>query len=397
MVKWDEIERNDYNLNIPRYIQPVDQEIQHDIAAHLHGGLPALDIDKMGDYWKACPSLKISLFKDKGNGYYDLKVDEEDITTTIESDPSYKTQSEAFNEMLNSWRKDIHPKMMAVCQGARPKELIAEWSELLLNKALDHSGLVDSYEVYDILLNYWADVMQDDCYMVANDGWTYPEVKAIKRKETINKKTKKTEVKELACMYDEIVCDLLPVHILLSEFFTKETDEITALEAQVESKQSELDGIVEQNIDVFNGDDSTEGSEIKVKPADVRKVIKNAKSNGIPEADVKVLKEWLAISDKMDAQNNLLKQLRSDLTDAVVEKYASLTEHEIQILVVERKWLDTVINDCNALMRTVTHSIANDTTELVDRYKDTLVSLSDDVAKGEAEVNEYLKEMGFEL
>jgi glycerol-3-phosphate cytidylyltransferase-like family protein len=65
--------------------------------------------------------------------------------------------------------------------------------------------------------------------------------------------------------------------------------------------------------------------------------------------------------------------------------------------VVERKWLDNVLNSCNALMQTVTHSIANDTTALVERYKDTLVSLDDDVAKYEAEVNDYLKEMGFEL
>jgi type I restriction enzyme M protein len=399
MVEWDEIEKNDYNLNIPRYIQPVDKEIQHDIKAHLHGGLPAFDIDKMDDYWEACPSLKVSLFNDLGNGYYDLKVSQADIATAIENDPSYQTQGKAFSEMLNDWRNSVQPQMMSVCKGARPKELISNWSETLLMKAISHRGLVDPYEVYDVLLNYWADVMQDDCYMVANDGWTYPEVKAVKRKETTNKKTNKTEVKETACLYDEIVCDLLPVNILLSEFFTTETDEIADLQNQIEGKQSVMDAIVEQNTDafIFGDDESNDDSEIKVKVADVKKAIKNAKNNSIPEADVKVWKQWLTLSNEMDELYMLLKQKRSDLTDAVVEKYATLSENEIKTLVVERKWLDNVLNSCNALMQTVTHSIANDTTALVERYKDTLVSLDDDVAKYEAEVNDYLKEMGFEL
>jgi type I restriction enzyme M protein len=399
MVEWDEIEKNDYNLNIPRYIQPVDKEIQHDIKAHLHGGLPAFDIDKMDDYWEACPSLKVSLFNDLGNGYYDLKVSQADIATAIENDPSYQTQGKAFSEMLNDWRNSVQPQMMSVCKGARPKELIANWSETLLMKAISHRGLVDPYEVYDVLLNYWADVMQDDCYMVANDGWTYPEVKAVKRKETTNKKTNKTEVKETACLYDEIVCDLLPVNIMLSEFFTTETDEIADLQNQIEGKQSVMDAIVEQNTDafIFGDDESNDDSEIKVKVADVKKAIKNAKNNSIPEADVKVWKQWLTLSNEMDELYMLLKQKRSDLTDAVVEKYATLSENDIKTLVVERKWLDNVLNSCNALMQTVTHSIANDTTALVERYKDTLVSLDDDVAKYEAEVNDYLKEMGFEL
>jgi type I restriction enzyme M protein len=399
MVEWDEIEKNDYNLNIPRYIQPVDKEIQHDIKAHLHGGLPAFDIDKMDDYWEACPSLKVSLFNDLGNGYYDLKVSQADIATAIENDPSYQTQGKAFSEMLNDWRNSVQPQMMSVCKGARPKELIANWSETLLMKAISHRGLVDPYEVYDVLLNYWADVMQDDCYMVANDGWTYPEVKAVKRKETTNKKTNKTEVKETACLYDEIVCDLLPVNILLSEFFTTETDEIADLQNQIEGKQSVMDAIVEQNTDafIFGDDESNDDSEIKVKVADIKKAIKNAKNNSIPETDVKVWKQWLTLSNEMDELYMLLKQKRSDLTDAVVEKYATLSENEIKTLVVERKWLDNVLNSCNALMQTVTHSIANDTTALVERYKDTLVSLDDDVAKYEAEVNDYLKEMGFEL
>lgn len=405
MVDWSEIEseKNDYNLNISRFIQPEDTEIQHDIEAHLHGGLPAHDIGKMGAYWKACPSLKVSLFDVNDKGYYSLKPSKEVISNTIDSDPSYKSQGAAFSSVLNEWREEIKPKMLAVGKGSRPKDLIAAWSESLLSKTKGHSGLVNAYDTYDVLLNYWIETMQDDCYMVSNDGWTYPEVKAIKTVETKSKKKDKSDekpnTKDVKISYDEIVCDLLPANIILSEFFTAETTAISDLMSQIDCKQSEMDELIEQNTEVFAFDDEDEGEEkeLNVTVTDVKKVIKNAKSEGTSDADVEILKQWLALSDKKDALNKDLKQKRSDLTDAVVAKYAALTPDEIKALVVERKWLASVVGGCEALMQSVTHRIATDVTALAERYENTMPELAQNVVDYENEVNSYLLEMGFTL
>ena len=389
LVKWDEIERNDYNLNIPRYIQPKDNEIQHDIEAHLHGGLPAHDVDGMKEYWEACPSLKVSLFNHNTNGYYSLKPSKTDIALSIEEDPSYLSQSERFSALLNEWKAEIMPQMKAVGQGARPKELIADWSALLLEKTLGHSGLVDAYEVYDVLLNYWTDVMQDDCYMIANDGWTYPEVKATKSGKGDKKK---------AIMYDEIVCDLLPVNIVLAEYFKAQTDEIADLSSQIEQKQSDMDTLVEQNVEVFTFDEETEDDkELSVKAADVKKAIKNAKTDGTSAEDLELLQQWLDLSNEKDELGKTLKVKRNELTDAVVKKYASLTENEIKMLVVERKWLASVVGGCEALMQNVTHQIASDVTALVERYETTLGATENQVKDLEQQVLQSLKEMGFTL
>lgn len=402
MVSIDEIEHNDYNLNIPRYIQPMDTEVQHDIEAHLHGGLPAFDIDNMNVFWNACPTLKDALFMSKGNGYYCLKPQKEDISNVIDNDSSYKMQGAAFSQILNEWRETAEPKMFAIGQGARPKELITEWSDSLLQSNNGNSGLVDTYDAYDVLLNYWTNTMQDDCYMISNDGWTYPEVKAVKRKETTDKKSNTTKVKETECMYDEIVCDLLPVSIILKEFFGDDTEVINTLLSQIDMKQSDMYELVEQNRDVFtfgdnDDEDESEDKALSVKAADVKKAIKNAKADGTSEADLAILKQWLMLSNEKDNLNKTLKQKRNELTDAVVTKYAALTEDEIKTLVIQRKWLASIISGCEALMQTVTHRIANDVTTLVERYENTLPELAQDVAMYEDEVNEYLKEMGFNL
>lgn len=359
LVEWDEIGRNDYNLNIPRYIQPKDTEIQHDIEAHLHGGLPAHDVEGMKKYWEACPSLKVSLFNTKANGYYSLNPAKEDVAHSIEKDPSYVSQGKRFSALLNEWKAEITPLMKAVGQGARPKELIADWSASLLDKALGHSGLVDAYEVYGVLLNYWTDVTQDDSYMIANDGWTYPEVRAIKPGKGN---------KDKAIMYDEIVCDLLPVNILLAEYFTKETDEIAKISAQIEQKQVALDELLE-----VAGDDEDEQNEVK-RSADYKKIEK-----------------------EKSALNKTLKEKRTSLTDAVVKKYAALTEDEIKMLVVERKWLASVVNGCEALMKNVTLQIASDVTALAERYETTLNDTEAHVKDLKQQVLLSLKEMGFTL
>ena len=208
-------------------------------------------------------------------------------------------------------------------------------------------------------------------------------------------------MKESACMYDEIVCDLLPVNIVLSEYFTNEISAISDLLSQIDGKQSEMDELVEQYTEVFSfgDDDEDEGEdkEINVKPADVKKAIKNAKTEGTCDADVKILKQWLALSDKKDALNKELKQKRNDLTLAVVNKYAALSEDEIKNLVVERKWLANVIGGCESLMQSVTHRIATDVTVLAERYEYTMPTLAQNVVDFENEVNGYLKEMGFTL
>ena len=249
--------------------------------------------------------------------------------------------------------------MKSIGQGTRPKELIVEWSASLLNKTLGHSGLVEAYEVYDVLLNYWADVMQDDCYMIANDGWTYPEVHAVKQGKGEKKKT---------IMYDEIVCDLLPVNILLEEYFTKETDEIANLSAQIEQKQVALDELPEAA-----GDDEDEQNEVK-RSAEYKKIDKEKSALG-----------------------KTLKEKRTALTYAVVKKYAALTEDEIKMQVVERKWLTSVVNGCEALMQDVTHQIASDVTALAERYETTLGDTETQVKNLEQQVLLSLKEMGFTL
>ncbi|WP_235185956.1 type I restriction-modification system subunit M [Methylomarinum vadi] len=170
LVGFDEIERNEFNLNLPRYIDNSEAEDLQDIAGHLQGGIPAADIDALQRYWSVCPNLKSALFKPNRPGYLDLAVDKAAIKTAIYQHDEFSAFIAGMNAHFDVWCKRSEEKLKDLQAGCHPKDLIAELSEDLL---AHYAGqpLIDKYDVYQHLMNYWAETMQDDCYLIAADGW----------------------------------------------------------------------------------------------------------------------------------------------------------------------------------------------------------------------------------
>ena len=368
LATWEEIEKNDYNLNIPRYIVPKDTEIKQDIEAHLKGGLPKHDIDQMEDIWAVCPSLKAALFTERKDGRFDLATGKDQVRATVESEASFRKQAETFSDTLKAWASEVRPKMLSVAEGCSPKALIAEWSQLLLDKAKADSSLVDAYGVYDHLMNYWTETMQDDCYMVSNDGW----------KVELNETKKNPSFKEL-------VCDLLPVPIVVDTYYSTKLAEVQQWEQEIEKKQGELESLVEDNAEVFDME--------KVNEANVKKA---EKATTEPKANA-VLKEYLKLTTEKKEADGKAKKAIAELTKKVREKYTKLTVNEVREMVVIKKWLATVTGRCEDEMQRVTQDIAASVTALAERYERTLGEMETSASDLEKRVNDHLKKMGFEV
>ncbi len=388
-VKWEEIENNDYNLNISRYIQPRDTEIQQDIDAHLHGGLPQHDIDKMSLYWEMCPGLKNTLFVTRQDSRYDLKIDKVDIANTISNNDSFIQQKSIFEKSLEDWKNEVCPLMEKIGIGCRPKELIDDWSERLLSISKADASIVDAYAIYDHLMNYWTDTMQDDCYMISNDGWTFTCGVPTSKDKSKDKSKKKG--KNNKSTYKDIVCDLLPVDVLLREFFEAERKEISQIEQKIVNYQSNIYTLVEEESEVF-ADVIDDGENIN--ESTVKKAIKSADVDTL-----KVLNKYLDLCKKKKEVTTQLNVLQDALTIKIEKKYLSLKdkEEDIRYLVVHKKWLYSIISSCRNEMRNITKQLTTEVTNLVTRYETTLSELDNDVKQYEDEVRGYLKKMGFEL
>lgn len=354
LASYDDIRAEGYNLNIPRYVAPVSSEIDHDIEAHLHGGIPEADVENLGHVWEVAGSLRDALFKTQRTGYVALVPTPESVADTIASDGSFMAQQVVFGCALDRWIESVRQEMLAVDKDCHPKEVIARLSESLLYTLLESHTLLDPYEVYDTLMNYWNETMQDDLYMISRDGWS-PELIIPKKKNA---------------KWSELACDLLPLDIVVETFFSEERGRYNELAERIYA-------ITEQMKASTDGDDheDEEGSQfIKL----------SEKGRLMSSATLKKLK-------------TNLKKLNTELYDKILLKYSQLDEATVRRLVVNDKWLAAIVNRSHEAMDGVAQTLATEIKALHYRYADTLADIEAEVSEKESAVLNHLKSMGFTL
>jgi type I restriction enzyme M protein len=170
MVSVAEIEQNDFNLNIPRYIDSQPPEDLQDIEGHLKGGIPVRDVEALERYWAVCPGLRPALFADLRSGYVQLAVEKSAIKSTIFQHEEFAQFRLSMEVHFETWQEQAVDRLKVLAPGFHPKALIVELGESLL---AHYTGqpLMDRYAVYQHLMDFWAETMQDDCYLIAADGW----------------------------------------------------------------------------------------------------------------------------------------------------------------------------------------------------------------------------------
>ena len=155
-------ETNGYNLNIPRYIDSSEPEDLHDLAAHLHGGIPNRDINALSAYWEVFPGLRELLFSPNGrDGYSDARVDADEVRGVVLKHGEFKAYGDRVRRVFDGWRREHASRLHKLGVGNSPKALIRDLSEDLRHRFAD-LPLLDRYDVYQCLMDYWDEVMQDD-------------------------------------------------------------------------------------------------------------------------------------------------------------------------------------------------------------------------------------------
>ena len=384
-VTYEEIEKNDFNLNLPRYIEAEDHEVVQDIDAHLHGGVPQHDLDQLSHIWAACPTLQSALFNTLRPGYYQLKPSAEELRNAIDNEPSFKQQYQEFNNAINGWVNETSALLKSQGVGLHPKRLIVEISEPLLSAINASPCLVDGYDAYDQLMNYWSETMQDDCYLISSKGWNVELSFPMTGKGVVKKNYD----------YNDLDCDLLPINIVIDEYFDKEKSKINELTAERESLEADSATLLEEHEEEFSELD-------KVTIANVKKVLKSdeAEKNASKKLDAetkKIFEQYVKLDERLAKVKSDLRTTVADLTKLVVEKYKKLTEEEVKRLVVDQKWMQTITSRLQNEMTSVVQSITDSVSTLSQRYAFTLADANAQVNDLESQVMASLEQMGFKI
>lgn len=400
MVPFGEIadERNDYNLNIPRYIDSqVSGDIQ-DIEAHLLGGIPNRDVDDLAAYWEVYPALRSMLFRaNVRDAYSELIPEHTSVKKTIYEHSEFVSFADRVNRIFARWRDANSPVLKTMQVGVKPKQVIRSASENILSAFAD-IHLIDKYDVFQHLMTYWSDVMQDDVYMIAVDGWIAN-------------------------------ADLIPPSLIIVRYFAQEQAAIDQLEVEheivkahlgeMENEHSGDDGILDN---LKNGKGKITKGSVQSRVMELRSIIlesldattdqkksaKKIKKNftqlkwqkGItdendffPELDV--LYDYLLIVDAEAATKKKVKSAKDELNKKVHAKYGELSEVEVKSLVVDDKWMTTLDAQVKSEMERISQALTGRIKTLSERYQNPLPRLISESEELRRRVESHLQQMGF--
>ena len=369
MVGVAEIEANDYNLNIPRYIDSSEAEDLQDIAAHLKGGIPNADVDGMSAYWQVFPTLQKQLFDTGTAGYSQMKVAAAQVKPTIFAHPEFVSYTQSVSTLFQQWRANNIARLKGISQETHPKPLIDLLSEDLL-QTFNQVQLIDKYDVYQHLMSYWSDIMQDDAYLIAADGWQAG---------------------------NDAVNGLIPPSLIIARYFAAEREAIEQLEAGRDAVTRQLEELDEEH----GGEEGllaeAKNEKGKITRATVAARLKDIKSDKEATDERKLLTAYLALIEHESAANKKVKDAQKLLDAKVAAQYAKLSIEDIKTLVVDDKWLTTLAADVQTELDRVSQALTGRIKQLAERYAEPLPQLAADVAALSARVEAHLKMMGFQL
>jgi type I restriction enzyme M protein len=387
MVGLDEIEKNGFNLNLPRYIDSSTPEDQQDIDAHLNGGIPEADVHALSRYWAVCPALQAALFKPRRPGYLDLTLTPSAAKGVIRMHPEFQAFTQAMDGHFDAWRVPVTHRLKVLAPGFQPKVLIHELAEGLLAH-YEHqptvAKLIDPYAVYQHLMDYWAETMQDDAYLIAEDGWKAQPYRVLETKKNKDGSPGKTVDKGWAC-------DLVPKALLVQHHFAAEQVELDRLRAELESTQAALTELEEEH----SGDDAAFAGFDKINDKEVKSRIKEIGRPADEADELAVLKQWLVLSEQAGSLKKRIKTLDAELDAKALARYSMLTPDEVKTLVVDRKWMAALSASLHGELDRVSQALTGRVKELAERYGQTLLELVMQVDDLETRVAGHLANMGF--
>lgn len=379
--------KNAFNLNLPRYIDSSEPEDLQDIDGHLRGGIPERDIDALRDYWQVLPAVRGMLFSPlppgagsgvrERSGYTYLRLPISEVKSAIFGHAEFAAFNAQASERFNQWRAAVMPQLAGFTQDAHPKVLIESIAEALL-ETFKQAPLLDAYDIYQHLMDYWAQTMQDDCYLIAADGWVAKPARIIETDKKSKRKDKGW------------FCDLIPKPLIVARYFAR-------VQATIEGMQAELEAAIASQTELeeeHSGDDAAFAGFDSITAATVKDRVREIGKDPEDSDELEMLTQWLGYHEQIAALKKRIKQADAALDTLAYEQYPQLSEAQIKTLVLDDKWMAHLSAAVQGELARVSQTLTSRIRQLAERYATPLPQLIDEVATLAARVDEHLKKMG---
>jgi len=386
---------NNYNLNIPRYIDSSEPEDFQDLHAHLHGGIPDHDINALHAHWDAFPSLRATLFKRNRPGYRDLAIELSAVQQTVLDAAEFRQFSAGVEERIAAWFAAHRDVLASISPHTQPGELIAALGDDLLER-VRQVPLLDEYDVYEQLLSYWHETMHDDVYLLMRQGWT----DAAKLRAAIEDKNRKlTETPDLVIgrgrNATKLKADLIPPALIVARYLPDEQAALERLRAAADEVAEAAEEYVEEHA-VEEGLlwEAVDDGRLSKVLASAR--LKVARQEGIDPDEIAALERVVALFQAESDAKKALRTAQGALDLAALERYGELTEREIKALVLDDKWHATVARRVGGLLTSRVLDLVARLQQLGERYGETVEELQIRLTELDRRLERHLTAMDVE-
>lgn len=380
MVHLSEIAAQDYNLNLPRYIDSGEVEDLQDLAAHLYGGIPAHDMNALEAYWQVLGCLKNELFSEH-DGRFTTKIESSQIKAHILAHPDYAAFKAEHLAKFAAWHTQNN--LAAIQPGSRPSKLIQQWSESLLD-AFKPSSLIEEYDFYQILMDYWAETLQDDVYLIAQDGWlAAKDLKEITKEsneaanltvvleKTETDKKGKDKIKRIIKKYRS---ELLPPGLVAKRYFAQDLVHIAGLQSELDSISQELENLLEEH-----GNDDGGLKDVGSKKENetvLREYQELAWRNYAPDQYKQLIKLKKELAD-LEVKHD--EQLKNPIFNDLLNKHGKITQRAIKESISKSAGDKILLTNLMELIKNI-NRLGKEIKQEIESFNKTLEMLID---KGE--------------
>ncbi len=381
--------KNVYKLNISRYIESRDPEDLHDLDAHLNGGIPNSDIDALSEYWEVFPSLRQVLFCDNVRpGYSDIQVELHQVKDIILEHEELERCRQQVLRVFESWSKLHRDRLYDLTVGDSPAELIHTLSEDLLERFAD-LPILDNYDIYQIFMDYWRDVMQDDVYLIMTDGWK----EAARPRDIEETKTNLPEPSDLRVKKKNYKMDLIPPKLMFDQYFSEELAEVEKLELRKEDLDIQLNEFVAEH--------SCEGGILEKivdeKGKVVRKLLKErlkvVQDHKVDREELRILTRCRLEIENLSEAGRIAKKFRANLEEQTLNMYEYLSALEVKFLVVDNKWLTSIRTEITEEIKHLLQKLTSSVRKLQERYIKPLFVLERELEDLSVKVKKHIGDM----
>lgn len=371
VVSRDEIRSNDYNLNIPRYVDSSEKSESWDIYASMFGGIPNNEINELKEIWKVFPSLKNELFKASNEQYCSFNTN--NLKNLVNNNLEVKEFINKYNQSLFGFDTTLKELLIDNANDLNIAQTSTIICDELFNR-LKPLALIDPYEAYQDFDNQWIEI-STDLEMIQTEGFDC--TKLVDPKMVIKKKNNKEDE-----VQDGWLGHIIPLD-LVQEVYLKE-DKQTLLSKQ--NRVSEIESSIEEILESLTEDEKQSDYYDEEKNKFDDKLVKSALKNLDLESETKdKLKSYQSLINEKKTLNKDIKKESESLETNSKETIENLSDDEVNNMLI-KKWIDPLMDLLQKIPMNIINELIKTLESLSKKYEVTFEDIENEINQTEKEL-----------